>query len=90
MLKIFKQSAKDQIVGGRVLSGVVASGKKFRIKRRANILGEGKIQELEQGKVRVSQVEEGKEFGMRVISKLALAEGDEAEIVEEEKIKPEI
>ena len=90
VLKIFKQSAKDQIVGGRVLSGVVASGKKFRIKRRANILGEGKIQELEQGKVRVSQVEEGKEFGMRVISKLALAEGDEAEIVEEEKIKPEI
>ena len=90
ILKIFKQSAKDQIVGGRVLSGAVLNGKKFRIKRRANILGEGRIQELEQRKVKTSQVEEGKEFGMRISSKLAIAEGDEIEVIEEEKIKPQI
>ena len=90
ILKIFKQGAKDQIVGGRVVSGTAVSGKKFKIKRRGNILGEGKIQELEQHKTRVAQVEEGKEFGLRIISKLALAEGDELEMVEEEKIKPEI
>lgn len=90
ILKIFKQGAKDQIVGGRVLSGVVVSGKKFRIKRRANILGEGRIRELEQNKTRTPQVEEGKEFGVRLFSKLALAEGDEIEVIEEEKIKPDI
>ena len=73
-----------------MVSGTAVSGKKFKIKRRGNILGEGKIQELEQHKTRVAQVEEGKEFGRRIISKLALAEGDELEMVEEEKIKPEI
>ncbi len=90
ILKLFKQGAKDQIVGGRVISGVALSGKKFKIKRRGNFLGEGRIQELEQNKTRVSEVEEGKEFGLRIISKLALAEGDELEVVEEEKIKPEV
>lgn len=90
IIRIFKQGAKDQIVGGRVLGGVAASGKRFRIKRRGNVLGEGKIQELEQAKQRTAQVEEGKEFGARITAKIALAQGDEMEIIEEEKIKPEI
>lgn len=90
ILKIFKQSAKDQIIGGKVLSGVAGVGKKFRIARRGNVLGEGRVQDLEQGKKRASQIEEGKEFGMRVISKTTIAEGDEIEIIEEEKIRPEI
>ncbi|MBI2507210.1 MAG: hypothetical protein HYW09_01200 [Candidatus Niyogibacteria bacterium] len=90
IIRIFKQGVKDQIIGGRVLKGMVVGGKRFRIKRRGNVLGEGKIQELEQAKQRVAQVEEGKEFGARVSAKIALAEGDEMEIIEEEKIKPEI
>ena len=53
-------------------------------------MGEGRVQELEHNKNKVAQVEEGKEFGMRVSSKIALYEGDEIEIIEEEKIKPEI
>ncbi|QQG46002.1 MAG: translation initiation factor IF-2 [Candidatus Niyogibacteria bacterium] len=90
ILRIFKQNAKDQIAGGRVTSGFVAVNKRFRIKRRANYLGEGRVQGLEQNKIRAVQIEEGKEFGMRVLSKIALAEGDEIEVIEEEKIKPEI
>ena len=90
ILKVFKQGAKDQIVGGRVLSGIALASRKFKIKRRSNLLGEGRVQELEHNKNKVAQVEEGKEFGMRVSSKIALYEGDEIEIIEEEKIKPEI
>lgn len=90
ILRIFKQGAKEQIAGGRVLSGVIGSGKKIRIKRRGNFLGEGRIQELEHGKKRVAEVEEGKEFGMKVSVKIALASGDEIEVVEEEKVKQEI
>ncbi|MBI5787105.1 MAG: translation initiation factor IF-2 [Candidatus Niyogibacteria bacterium] len=90
ILKLFKQGAKDQIVGGRVLSGFIATNKKFLVKRRGNSLGEGRIQELEQGKARTSSVDEGKEFGARIASKVAIAEGDEIEVVEEEKIKAQI
>ena len=90
ILKIFKQSAKEQIVGGRVLEGLVVSGRKFRIKRRGNLLGEGRIQELEQGKKRTAEVEKGNEFGLKIIAKLELARGDEIEVIEEERVKPEI
>ena len=90
ILKIFKQGAKDQIIGGRVTSGFIANGKKFIIKRRGNPIGDGRIQELEQGKSKTSQVEESKEFGARINSKTAMAEGDEIEAVDEEKIKAQI
>ena len=90
ILKIFKQGAKDQIIGGRGTSGFIANGKKFIIKRRGNPIGDGRIQELEQGKSKTSQVEESKEFGARINSKTAMAEGDEIEAVDEEKIKAQI
>ena len=90
ILKIFKQGAKDQIIGWRVTSGFIANGKKFIIKRRGNPIGDGRIQELEQGKSKTSQVEESKEFGARINSKVAMAEGDEIEVVDEEKIKAQI
>ena len=54
------------------------------------MLGEGRIIELQHQKTKTSSVEEGKEFGILVTSKITLATGDEIEIFEEGEVKPKL
>ncbi|MEK7599281.1 MAG: translation initiation factor IF-2 [Patescibacteria group bacterium] len=90
ILQVFKQNKEKQIIGGRALEGVIKSGRKFHIKRRGNVLGDGRVFELQHQKVKASEVEAGKEFGLMISSKITIAKGDEIEIFEEEEIKPTI
>jgi translation initiation factor IF-2 len=90
ILQIFKQNKEKQIIGGRTLEGIIKSGKKFHIKRRGNVLGDGRILELQHQKVKVSEIEAGKEFGLMISSKITMAKGDEIEVFEEEEINPSI
>jgi translation initiation factor IF-2 len=47
--------------------------------RRDFEIGRGKIVNLEKGKVKVSAVEEGDEFGMMIESKIEIVAGDTIE-----------
>jgi translation initiation factor IF-2 len=81
VLKLFSQTGNKQVVGARVLSGKLGVGNMVRIMRREAEVGKGNIRELQQAKVKTSEVQEGTEFGMMVESKLEIAPGDVLEAV---------
>lgn len=80
LIKVFKQEKNKQIIGALVLSGRVAAGKYVKISRRGAIIARGKILELQQGRMPVSEVEQGKEFGALVDIKTELAKKDIIEV----------
>jgi translation initiation factor IF-2 len=85
--KIFKKDGSRQIVGGQVDSGGIFEGKNVVLSRRNFPLGEGRILELREGKIKVKQVLEGDEFGALVDLGFEVSPGDTLEIFEERAIK---
>ena len=76
ILKTFSRGKDKQIVGGKVLEGRISLNETVKIMRREFEIGRGKIINLEKGKVKVSAIEEGEEFGMMIESKTEIASGD--------------
>jgi len=79
ILKCFMRTKEKQVVGGRVLEGVITLDGTVRITRRDFEIGKGKVVNLEKGKIKTSAVEEGTEFGMMIESKIEIAAGDVVE-----------
>ena len=73
------------IVGGRVESGKLVKDAKIRVKRQGEIIGLGKIAQLQSGKQAVNEVPEGNECGLQFEGKIKLEEGDVLEAYKEEK-----
>ena len=90
ILKIFKEEGAKKIVGGQVLAGGIFAARRFTLLRRDFPLGEGKILELQVGKIKVNEVLEGNEFGARVEIGLEIAPGDRFEIFEESFVQREL
>ena len=86
VLKIFKEEGAKKVVGGKVDSGGIYSQKHFTLLRRSFPLGEGKILELQSGKIKVKEILQG-EFGALVEIGLEIAPGDQLEIFDEEIVK---
>ena len=80
---VFRTEKDLMIVGGEVAEGKIADKKKFRIYRDKSPIGEGKIDELQQNKIEVSEVGQGKEFGLKVKVKTPVKAGDVLEIFDE-------
>lgn len=76
VLKVFSKIKDRQIFGGRVEKGAVGLGSQVKILRKDAKIGEGKIRELQQQKVSVDEVKEGKEFGSMVVATVEIAPGD--------------
>ena len=76
IIKAFSRTKERQIVGGKVLSGVIALSSIVKIMRREFEIGKGKIINLEKTKEKVSSVPEGAEFGMMIESKIEIVAGD--------------
>ncbi len=83
IVKIFREDGSKKIVGGRVEAGGIFPQKRFRLLRRNFPLGEGKILELQSGRIKVREVLEGQEFGALAEISLEVAPGDKFEIFEE-------
>jgi translation initiation factor IF-2 len=81
ILAIFSKEKDKQVVGGKVETGILYSGNEVKIMRRAAEIGRGKIRELQEKKMRVSEVAEGHEFGVMVEAKTEIAVGDRIEAV---------
>jgi translation initiation factor IF-2 len=81
ILKIFSRTKERQIMGGKVTEGKISLLVKIRIMRKGFEIGMGKIVNLEKGKTKTSEVEEGAEFGMMLESKIEVAQGDTIESV---------
>lgn len=78
--RVFSKNKDKQIVGGKVESGSLLVGGNVKIKRRDAEIGTGKVRELQQQKVKASEVREGYEFGAMVESKTEIAPGDRIEL----------
>ena len=76
VLKLFSAAKNKQVLGARVLSGKITVGASVKILRRESEIGRGRVRELQEAKVKTSEVLEGSEFGALVESKLEIAPGD--------------
>ncbi|MBI2674606.1 MAG: translation initiation factor IF-2 [Candidatus Yanofskybacteria bacterium] len=90
VLAVFKQSAKSQIFGGKVMSGKAVRGVLGEASRNDSIIASGKIGQLQHNKEDLTEVKEGLEAGIRldIIPNQPFAEvsvGDILEIYEEQK-----
>lgn len=77
VLGSFGKKEDKQVVGGKVLEGVIKLGKKFEIRRKGVLLGEGKIINLQINKVDAKEVGAGSECGMLIDSLVNVKIGDE-------------
>jgi len=64
-----------QVVGGRITEGFVKNGEKFSVSENENDVGEGKIINLQSGKIDVPQAEAGSEVGLLVESDVKIKVG---------------
>lgn len=76
IIKSFSQLKDKQVLGGKIVKGTVNVGGKVKIIRRTVQIGLGKILNLEKGKSKTSEVEEGSECGIMVESKIEIVPGD--------------
>ncbi len=76
VVKIFSKIKDKQILGGRVEKGSITLGAEVKIIRRDVEIGVGKVRELQQQKVEVTEVKEGREFGSLIVSNVEIAPGD--------------
>jgi translation initiation factor IF-2 len=76
ILKAFSRTKERQIVGGKVVEGRITLDASVKIIRRDFEIGKGRIVNLEKGKTKTREVEEGTEFGMMIESKTEIAPGD--------------
>lgn len=87
---VFRTDKEGQIVGGEVIEGRIVDKKKFRVWRSKAQIGTGKIEELQQSKVEVSEVRAASEFGLKVKTSAPIMVGDILEVFDESVKKKEL
>ncbi|HYE22688.1 MAG TPA: translation initiation factor IF-2 [Verrucomicrobiae bacterium] len=83
ILAVFRTEKEKMIVGGTVAEGKIKDGSLFEIKRGEEIVGNGKILELQQNKIKTKEVLKGTEFGMSVKADPKIVDGDILIVYEE-------
>lgn len=76
VLAIFKTGKKDMIVGGQIISGKIVNSSLIEVVRDENIIGKGKLFNLQQNKVNVDEVASGNECGITFEGETKIKEGD--------------
>lgn len=76
VLRFFSQQKDRQVIGGKVQQGCLKVGDRFKIIRREAEVGEGHVVEVQQQKIKTSEVSEGAECGLMIESKITVAERD--------------
>ncbi|NTW29908.1 MAG: hypothetical protein HGA33_01355 [Candidatus Moranbacteria bacterium] len=64
VLAVFKTGKRDQIVGGRVSEGKILRNSLIEIRRGGEVIGQGKLLNLQQNKQNVDEVGQGNECGL--------------------------
>lgn len=91
VLKIFTEEKEYQIMGAKMISGVIIKKNgRFEILRRNFKIGEGRVLDLEQNKVKSSKIENNQEFGAMINSDRKINVNDELQTFEEKEIETEI
>ncbi len=86
ILAIFRTENESQIVGGKVLDGVVRNNSFVEVKRGDDFIVLGNITQLQTAKQDVNEVEKDEECGLKYEGKPLIEEGDILNFYQEEKI----
>lgn len=84
VIALFRTEKKTMIVGGRVERGKLIKDGKARVRRNGEVVGFGKVAELQSGRQSVEEVPEGNECGLQFEGKVKLEAGDVLEVYKEE------
>jgi translation initiation factor IF-2 len=76
VLAIFKTGKRDMIVGGRVSQGKIIKGASIEVRRDGEIVGKGKLEQLQQDKKVTAEVGQGNECGIVFEGDTKIKEGD--------------
>jgi translation initiation factor IF-2 len=87
VLALFKNGKHDMIVGGRVSEGKMVKGCMLEIKRETEIIGSGKMANLQQNKINVDEVRQGNECGITFEGSAKIKVGDTLICYQEEEKK---
>lgn len=92
VLVVFKGEKKGQVVGCRVVEGIIKKGAKIEIHREDKILDTGVILNLQKNKIDIEKAREGEEIGILYSGQKnpPIKKGDILVIFEEEKIEKKI
>ncbi len=87
VLKTFKSEKPSiQIFGGEVIDGKILDNKPIEVIREGKIVGQMEIQELQRNKSKASEINISQQFGMSVIGKFKIKEGDIIQTIDEQVI----
>lgn len=81
VLKQFSWNNKGGVIGGEVISGELKKTDKLKIYRRNILLGEATIVALQLGKQAVDSISKEQQFGVNVLSRYEIIEGDKLEAI---------
>lgn len=81
VLKQFSSHKELHVVGGSVLEGYIAKNAAIRVARRHEVLGMGKILNIQANKSNVAKVEAGSEFGVEIDAPFEVMQGDVLEAI---------
>ncbi|QQS21072.1 MAG: translation initiation factor IF-2 [Candidatus Moraniibacteriota bacterium] len=76
VLAVFKTGKHDMIVGGRVGNGKIAKSSQIEIHRGEEMLGTGRLANLQQNKKNTDEVGSGNECGLTIETPIKIKEGD--------------
>jgi translation initiation factor IF-2 len=80
---LFKKTARGEVAGGAVLKGKIKRGAAAEIIRNGQVIGRGKIAQLQHERADVEEVLEGRECGILFEGDRPLATGDSLTVFEE-------
>jgi translation initiation factor IF-2 len=87
VMAVFKNGKREMIVGGRVSEGKMIKGEKIEIKRNGEVVGNGKLTNLQQNKENTQEVNQGNECGITFEGSIKIKEGDNLVCYREEEKK---
>ncbi|HRY82444.1 MAG TPA: translation initiation factor IF-2 [Candidatus Moranbacteria bacterium] len=76
VLALFKTGKGDMIIGGKITNGKMVNKSLIEVMRNDAIIGQGKLNNLQENKVNVDECVSGKECGITFLGSTKIKEGD--------------
>jgi len=90
VLAVFRTENNSQIVGGKVLDGILQNNSLIAIHRGEDFIASGRLTRLQAGKQDVEQVNQDQEAGLKYEGKPVIEVGDILQVYREERIVDKI
>ncbi|MDO9231391.1 MAG: translation initiation factor IF-2 [bacterium] len=76
VLALFKTGKGDMIIGGKITNGKMVNSSLIEVMRGEEVIGKGKLNNLQENKINVDECVSGKECGITFLGNTKIKEGD--------------